>query len=447
MLNQLIDRLEMDERLSGWQVRELNKRSTQLFLNKEREEGRRRVEGLIYEVEVLLTRPAAKEGAAKAKDKDKALVTGSARFNVDPAGIDRFKKDLDTAVESAGLVANEAYAMTEVSGTVARVELADPLIEKDAEAQVDEAAELLRSAAGREAGVRLAAAEFFADFTRTRYFNSQGVHCLFESTLFSGEFCLLARDQSGETEVFRAFKRRRLRDLPLQEMLAQCAGRSRMRLGAGLPASGNFDVVLSGEALDHFFSWCLTQASAAARYNRLTQAELGAHLIAPAPGASPLTLSHNALIPWAVGSYKVDPSGTPGCRRPLIENGILRARHANARYAQYLKQAATGELGCVEVGAGKEAADELLKAGSRPLYHLNDFSYFEPNGMTGEFSSEIRYGEEITAGGVRPVKGGSVSGLTQTALARARFSREIEQRERYLGPKFIRLENLSLAGG
>jgi len=442
MLNQIIDRLELDDRLSGWQVRELNRRSTQLFLNKDREESRRRVESTIYEVEVLYTRQPKKAGPGMEKD----WVTGNARFNVDPSGGDRFKDDLDAAVTAAGLVANEAYTMTEVSSTVAQVRLADPLILDDAMGQVALAAGSLREAALQEKGVRLVAAEFFADAMRTRYFNSQGVNCLFESTLFSGEFCLLAAGASGETEVFRPFKRRRLADLGLAELLAQCADQSRRRLRAELPRSGNFDVVLSGEALDHFFSWCLTQASASARYNRLTQAELGDLLVQAAPGATPLFLSHNALIPWGVGSYKLDPSGTPGCRRPLIENGVLKARQANARYGQYLKQNATGELGGVEVGAGKEAADDLMKPGERPLYHLNDFSYFEPNGVTGEFSSEIRFGEEITVGGSKPVKGGSLSGLTRTALETARFSRETEQRERYLGPKSIRLENLSLAG-
>jgi len=441
MLNALIDHLENDERLSGWQVRELSRRSTQLFINMEREESRRLVEGLTYEVEILVTRKAARPGA-----REKGWATGNARFNIDPAALGRIKANLETAVQAASLVANEAYTMTEVAGMVPHVDLADPLITADAEAQVALAAAELREAAGREKGVRLAAAEFFAEAFRTRYFNSQGVHCLYESTLFSGELCLLAEGPSGESEVFRAFKRRRLRDLGLAATVAECAHRSRRRVDAGLPQSGAFDVVLSGEALDHFFAWCVTQSSAAARYNRLTQAEIGDTLVQAAPGATPLQLAHNALIPWAVGSYKVDPSGTAGCRRNLIENGRLKARHANSRYAQYLRQAASGELATLEVGAGKESAEALLKPGDRPLYHLSDFSYFEPNGVTGEFSSEIRYGEELSAGGSRAVKGGSVSGLSRTALETARFSSETEQRERYLGPRCIRLENLGISG-
>ncbi len=440
MLNHIIDRLELDDRISGWQVREARRKSTQLFLNKEREEARRIVDGLAYEIEVLVTRPAPKGRPGGGR------VTGNARFNVDPSGAGRLREDLDAAVEAASLVSNEAYSMTEVAGIVPKVDLADVAIQSSAEAQVAEAAEALRAAAASEAGVRLVAAEFFADSIRTRYFNSQGVNCLFESTLFSGEFCLLGRGAGGEAEVFRSFRRRRLPDVGLASLVAEAARMGRERGDARLPRSGTFDVVFSGEALDHLFAWVLTQASAAARYNRLTSAEIGQRLVAAAPGASPLTLSHNALIPWAVGSYKLDPTGSPGCRRVLVENGTLRARHANARYAQYLRQAATGELGNVEVAAGKYALDSLLEPGARPLVHLSDFSYFEPNGVTGEFSSEIRYGREITASGSRPVKGGSVSGLTQVALATARFSSETEQRERYLGPRAVRLENLTLSG-
>lgn len=441
MLNQIIDILETDDRLSGWQVRELSKRSTQLFINKAREESRRRVESLVYEVEILSDRRAQRPGS-----KEKAWVTGNARFSVDAAGAGRFKSELETAVQAAGLVANEHYGMAEVTGMVPKVELSDPQLASDAEAQVERAAEELRAAVAAEKGVRLAAAEYFADVFRTRYFNSQGVHCLFDSTLISGEFCLLAEGKGGETEVFKAFKRRRLQDLGLAGQVAAAALQSRRRLDAGLPQSGPFDVVISGEALDHFFAWCLTQASAAARYNRLSQAELGEVLVQAAPGATPLTLTHNALIPWAVGSYKLDPSGSPGCRRTLIEAGRLKARHANARYAQYLKQAATGELASVEVAPGAESGEALLKPGARPLYHLSDFSYFEPNGVTGEFSSEIRFGEELGAGGSRAVKGGSLSGLSKTALQTARFSREMEQRERYLGPRCIRLERLAITG-
>jgi predicted Zn-dependent protease len=439
-INKILDTLETDERLSGWQVREVDKRSQQYFLNKDHEEGRRRVNTVSYELEILLTRKVKTERGAQ-------WVTGNAKFNIDPADLGRLEKHLDVALASAELVQNEMYTMTEVAGLMPQVLLSDPLLEKDAEGQVLAGAAELRDSAAREKGVRLVAGEFFADAYRTRYFNSQGVNCLFESTQFSGEFCLLAQGAKGETEVFQAFKRRRLIDCGIAKAVAEAAEKSRQRTTARLPKTGSFDVAFTGEALDHFFAWFVTQASGAAKYNRLTQAETGHMLAEPKPGATPLTLWHNALLPWGVGSYKVDPSGTPGGKRMLIDAGRLKSRQTNARYAQYLKLSPTGEMGNVEVDPGKESAAALLQpAEGRPLYVLSDFSYFEPNGITGEFSSEIRFGLEKQGTSSQPVSGGSVSGLSSEAVSGAKFSSEREMRERYFGPQVIRCENLTFAG-
>jgi predicted Zn-dependent protease len=440
MLSKIIDFLEADERLSGWQVREIDKRSNQLFLNMEREESTRVVDSLIYEVEVLVNRLSGSGDKAK-------WVTGNSRFTLDPASLGSLSKELELALDAAALVDNEAYRMTEVAGQAPQLALSDPALEKDPEAALRQAAAMLRQASAKEKLIRFSAAEFFADRSRMRYFNSQGVQILQESTLFSGECVLLAKGKEAESEVFRNFKRRRAQDLDLEKMVAESADQGRKRAVAGLPKTGSFDVVFSGEALDHFFSWFSSQASAASKYNRMTRFELGQALLEPGPGASPLTLWHNALVPYGVGSYRVDASGSVGCRRLLIENGKLKARWATARYAQYLKQEASGDLGNIEIEAGKYTEADLFKPESgRPLYHLYDFSYFEPNPVTGEFSAEIRSGEEITPQGRRPVKGGSVSGLSSRAVASALFSVEREQRERYLGPKAIRCPQLTVAG-
>jgi predicted Zn-dependent protease len=440
MLNEIIDTLEADERLSGWQLREIDRRSRQLYLNMEREESLRRVDALSYEIEILVNRKATRDGA-------KVWVTGNSRFSLDPATLNRLEQELELAHASAALVENEAYIMTEVGGLFPQVPLSDPVLVSEPEAALRVSADRLREAASKEDLIRFSAAEFFSDQTRLRYFNSQGVNVLQESTLFSGEFVLLAKGPKGESEVFKAFKARRVQDLDLGRLVREGSSSARKRTVAVLPKTGAFDVVFSGEALDHFFSWFCTQASAAAKYNRMTKAELGSVLAAPGPGATPLTLWHNAVVPYAVGSYRVDASGSGGTRRLLVESGRLKSRWSQARYAQYLKVEPSGELGNIEVEPGSYSEADLLKPESgRPLYHLFDFSYFEPNPVTGEFSAEIRAGEEITDSGTKPIKGGSVSGLSSRALAQARFSSRREQRERYFGPTLIRCAELTLAG-
>jgi PmbA protein len=77
---------------------------------------------------------------------------------------------------------------------------------------------------------------------------------------------------------------------------------------------------------------------------------------------------------------------------------------------------------------------------------LKRFSTFEPNPITGAFSGEIRTGYFWKNGRKRPIKGGSVSGTMQEAFKAAFFSREMIQRESYLGPEAVRVDNLDISG-
>jgi predicted Zn-dependent protease len=444
MLPIIIDAVDAFPELSGWQVRETRKTSAQRFLNKQATESSRSVETLAWEVEVLVNqypKRRSQEGAT----------TGNARFTLDAASLPRLGKELSQAAAAAALVRNQPYTMTNPGPSFSNLALADPAINAQAPEALAQLEQRLRAAAAAQgAGIRLAAAEFFAERSNLRLVNSQGLQAAQESTLFSGEFVLLATDgRGGESEVFRLFKRRRLQDWDLEAEVAHAAEAGRQRARASLPPSGRFDVALSGDALDHLFDWLVAQASAAAKYNHIIEREPGDILVLAEPGASTLTLWHNSQIPWAVGSYRFDPSGSPSCRRLLVEHGQLHGFWANARYAQYLQMAQpTGELGNLEVEPGRRSCAELLvPSEGRPLLHLTEFSYFEPNPVTGEFSAEIRLGELIgTDGSRQSVRGGSVSGSSREAFSRIQLSRETVRRERYHGPQVVLLPGLTLAG-
>jgi predicted Zn-dependent protease len=75
------------------------------------------------------------------------------------------------------------------------------------------------------------------------------------------------------------------------------------------------------------------------------------------------------------------------------------------------------------------------------------FSWFTPNEITGDFSSEIRLGYLVEGDRRTPFKGGTLVGNVIEALANARWSAETGFYGDYQGPQTARFSSLAVAGG
>jgi predicted Zn-dependent protease len=190
----------------------------------------------------------------------------------------------------------------------------------------------------------------------------------------------------------------------------------------------------------------LTQTSAGAAYARLSQFEIGEPVFLGRPHTGdPFTLRSNARRPFSVLSYRFDPDGLPAQDVLLIEDGVLRARTATQRYAQYLGLPATGQSGLAEIMPGPTPMADLLR-GEPSVYQVVAFSAPNVDAVTGNLGMEIRLGYEIGPDGTRPIKGGSVTGNLFEAMAAARFSSETSQFPSFAGPRAIRFEAMQVAG-
>jgi hypothetical protein len=93
----------------------------------------------------------------------------------------------------------------------------------------------------------------------------------------------------------------------------------------------------------------------------------------------------------------------------LIERNRLKNFLADKRYADYLGVPVTGELGNIDVESGSlpyKTMTDAATGNGKPIYHLQAFSAFEPNAITGAFSAEIKAGYEISSKGINRLKGG-----------------------------------------
>jgi predicted Zn-dependent protease len=342
-------------------------------------------------------------------------------------------------------VQNQPYTLPAPS-RLPELPLADPQLQADAQATLDGLLARLRAAATAHPRVLLTAAELYAEEQTTHLLNSRGIDATQTATTIDMEWVLLCRDGERATESFVERRRRRVDDIDIAAEVAAGAGQAADLLHAVTPPDYRGAVVLRGATLATFLNGGVIQtlASAATKFGKLSRWEIGEPVFhGPATG-DPLTLFANRCLPFGVYASRFDDEGQPAQRVELIRAGRLCAFTANQRYADYLGITATGDFGDIELLAGATPEAALL---AEPYVEVVAFSWFTPNEITGDFSSEIRLGYLVEGDRRTPFKGGALVGNVIEALANARWSAETGFYGDYQGPRTARFGSLAIAGG
>ena len=444
MDQRVVDAVRSHPGIHDWTIRFQHGRGAQVYLAGTAIENVRQVGRDAYEVELF-----------NDHEIDGQPMRGSAVIPLGREDLDRLPAILDDGVSMAMLIHNPPWTLPDPTEHPT-VELADVRLVDAADAvrEARGAAEQIRDlVAAAGPGLRLSAAELFLTAVDEELINSRGLEASSTSTRVLSELNLLA-DGDEEAEFFRQDEVRRLDDLHLPEMVREAAGHARDATRARQARTRLGPVVLTDIAADQVFaasvlgmsSPYLTQTSAGAAYARLSQFEIGEPVFLGQPHTGdPFTLRSNARRPFSVLSYRFDPDGLPAQDVLLIEDGVLRARTATQRYAQYLGLPATGQSGLAEIMPGPTPMADLLR-GEPSVYQVVAFSAPNVDAVTGNLGMEIRLGYEIGRDGARPIKGGSVSGNLFEAMAAARFSSETSQFPSFAGPRAIRFESMQVAG-
>lgn len=414
--------------VSAWEIRRLRKKSNQRYLIFNQFESQRLVETEKFIVTLY-----------KKYNCQKKMVLGESRVSLS-AG-ENARERLAQGLEMASVVANPIFHLPEKGLSYDQVETADPEVKEVPLFFLDRIQEdFVKIPLDK---VKRSSAEIFIEDNEVFLINSRGLEKETAATEILVDFVLLAeKGQSLEGESQGSKRVRFYKDLHLTEMVEQYAQYARESLEAQIPPEGTFSVVFSEEALDTLFNFFCLQASGPARYQHWTQMTLGKPVIVD-PKGDTLNLTSNPGLWGGIKSRSFDDNGLPLYRVNVIKDNLFERRMNSKRYADYLGEEPTGEFSNIEVGTGAKSVKELFEG---PCYHLLRFSTFEPNPITGAFSGEIRTGYFLKDGQKIPIKGGSVSGIMQKAFKEAFFSQERTQREAYLGPKAVRIEELEIAG-
>ena len=436
MLKQIVEALKKRNDLAGWTVRQQQTRGTQVYAVPQGLESLRAVDGERYLIDVLRKTTTA-DGSPAVGSGDASILPGQ-----------DIEKAIDQAALVADLVANPVHGLPAPS-PIPDVPLCDAELQNDPSGLILGVMERIRAAALLQPAVHLTAAECFGEILDTHLVNSQGIDAEQTSTQINIEFVLHAKKGDREVETFDELTRRRASDLNIESAIQDRIRYTLDSLEAAGPATWQGPVVLRNEALATFLSGdgligdvMRIRGSAEAKYAGFSPWEPGKSVFRGEVTGDPLTVWANRALPFGSGSDRFDTEGLPAQRIPLIRDNEFVSFAASQRYADYLQIPATGAFGNVELPAGKVPAADLLE---EPYLEVVQFSWFNPNPVSGDFSTEIRFGYLVEDGIRKPFKGGQLIGNYMDALANVRWSAETGFFGAYLGPHTARFHELKVA--
>jgi predicted Zn-dependent protease len=437
MLTKIIDTLNKHKDISAWTVRHITSQGTQVYAVPKQIEAQRSVGSESYKVDIL----------ANTTGNDGSPAIGSGDVTILPN--DDIDGAIDKAALVASLVANPVYSIPEPA-TFPDVELVDEELKTDPSSVMNKLMDDIRSTASKNKNIYLTAAECFGNIRNTHLVNSQGIDIDQESTIIAIEYVLQTKRNDLETESFVEMSRRRAVDIDPTSEIEQQSTYTLDLLEAKEPPNRLGAVVLRNKALATFLagtslggSVLQAQSSAASKYAKVTSWELGKSVFKGEVKGDPLTVWANRCIPFGTLSNRFDSEGLPARRIGLIKDNHLVTFHAGQRYAGYLNVPATGAFGGVELPPGNTDAATLLEESH---IEIIQFSWFNPDIVTGDFATEIRLGYLVGNGIRKPFKGGQLIGNYMEALADVRWSAETGFFGTYLGPHTARFNKLKVSG-
>lgn len=413
--------------ISMWRINERLDETTELFFVKKQLDARRTKDVRKYEVTVFRD--------VEAGDGEKPA-RGFTAIPILPSMDDRqLDQELKGAYYAAQFAANPYF------------DLPDPVQAP----MTEEAGELAQAPLARSAGKLARAlfapdvhqdafvnsAELFVCRVRRRILSSEGTDVSFASSSVNGEFVVQCREPE-DVEIHNQFEYTALDEEALSAKVAEALTFVRDRARARkVLKSGQYDLILSGNAVSEVLSYYRDRSAAAMVYPRYSTWKPGEDVQGEARGER-LSLTLRAYHPYSV-------EGIPTMNGlPLLEEGKLLTWHGPNRFCRYLGMKPTGNYEKIACANGTVPFAELKKG---PCLWAVTFSDFQMDAMSGHFGGEIRLAYLIEAdGAVTPVTGGSVNGSILEAQKDLTFSTDRYLTARYDGPYAVRLAGVSVAG-
>ncbi|OGI14751.1 hypothetical protein A3K63_02645 [Candidatus Micrarchaeota archaeon RBG_16_49_10] len=333
------------------------------------------------------------------------------------------RKVIESAAKSARMTEKVDFQFP-FEARYPKVDIVDKKIKSDPEKAINETIEKLLHR--KPDNMEFSFGKFRTYDSTVHIMNSEGLDAEREETAFMIEMSITVGGKK-RVEFWPHEFRRRVDDFG-EEDFDKWFKLSRDQLTAELPGTGGMTVIFSpGSVADGVGSVVDFHTSGRAKLNEMSKFSVGEKI-----ASEDVTIHSDGLYPFGLMSSGFDDEGVPQQKLPLIEKGVFK----NFTYDQFyalkdgtkstgngLRQSdvffvfdskfgsmPTNQISNLYIKPGKRSLDELIGEVKEGVL-VEKFSWLNPDGMTGDFSSEISAGYRIKNGEIaNPVKGGLVSG-------------------------------------
>ena len=163
--------------------------------------------------------------------------------------------------------------------------------------------------------------------------------------------------------------------------------------------------------------------------------------IQESPTGDKITITMAGSVPGNIRSAHFDGDGMTLKDTTIVEDGKAVAYYGANRFGQYLGEAPTGSLGCIQVSPGS-ACPKCLSAA--PYLEVLSMSGLQVDFFNDYIGGEVRLAYYHNGEKLIPVTGISITGSLKQVLSSIRLSTETAVDNSYTGPAKAILQNMKI---
>lgn len=423
MINKIKAVLEEYPIISAYLINELETKSYEMFFVHQKLEVVRSTINTKYSVQIFVSHD----------DK-----LGSVSFNAYAADShEELKEKIASAISQASAINNEPYELEEkevyskvVESNISKYEFSE-LASKIGECALSISLDEFDS---------LNATECFVYKTNHRTINSKGLDKSCESYSVMIEAIPTYTKNNESVEIYQAYNLDNIDFNYLEEEIRTALKDVKARYEAKKPEGmETSSVIFRAKEINEIISEFAGDLNYASKYSHSNLHSVGDDLQENANGDL-ITVEATNTMSGVIKSF-FDSFGTNQKPRILIKDGKCVALQGSSRYAQYLKEEATGILPVIKLNSGSKSVDELKK---EPYLECASMSGIQIDLFNDYIGGEVRLGYYFDGKNTYPVTGISVSAKLSEVLKELYLSKEVVSAEDFEGPKFALMKGFTI---